>query len=227
MGISNGSELEKLEITACSVDESGNLVIDEDDKYYVMLNPTKYGHQESVRFSDEKALGEIGNRKRYASKDDEKIDLEIVIDGTGVVTGNGDISVETELEALTAMFCYDGDVHEPKHSRLVWGTFLFFGRMEKMKVDYTLFKPSGEPLRAKVNLSFVRFMTDQEESKEANRSSPDLSHIVEVKQGDTLPLLCYKIYRDSQYYIDVARINGIDNFRSLTVGEKLLFPPLS
>lgn len=226
MTATSGAELEKLEITACSVDESGSLVIDENDKYYVMLNPTKYGRQESVRFSDEKALGEIGNRKRYSNKDDEKVDIEIIIDGTGVVTGNSGITVESELDALSKMFCYDGDMHEPKHSRLVWGTFIFFGRMENMKVDFTLFKPSGEPLRAKVNLKFVRFMTDQEENREANRSSPDLSHIVEVKQGDTLPLLCHRIYKDSQYYIEVARVNRIDNFRALTVGEKLLFPPL-
>lgn len=224
-GESSG-QLEKLEITACSVDDGGNLVIDEDDKYYVMLNPTKFGHKENTQFSDEKALGEIGNRKRYSSKGDEKIDLEIIIDGTGVVTDDASITVETELAALAAMFSYDGDVHEPKHSRLVWGTFIFFGRLENMGVDYTLFKPSGEPLRAKVNLSFVRFMTDEEESKAANRSSPDLSHLVEIRQGDSLPLLCHRIYKDSQYYMDVARVNGIDNFRALTPGDKLLFPPL-
>ena len=69
-------------------------------------------------------------------------------------------------------------------------------------------------------------MSTKEQELAANRSSPDLSHLVEVRDGDTLPLLCDRIYGDAAYYVDVARFNGLDNFRQLTPGVRLHFPPL-
>lgn len=226
MDIFGSGEHEKLEITACSVDASGNVTIDEKDKISVMLNPNSYKRKQRVRFSDEKAMGEIGNRKRFCRMDDDSVSIEVVIDGTGVVTHDASITVDGEIEKLKSLVGYSGSKHQPKHSRLVWGTLVFFGRMKTMDVNYALFKPSGEPLRASVLLMFVKFMTDKEESIGANRSSPDLSHIVHVKTGDTLPLLCHRIYNDCRYYMEVARINSIDNFRVLNVGDRLLFPPL-
>jgi len=95
-----------------------------------------------------------------------------------------------------------------------------------MSVDYTLFKPSGEPLRAKVTVAFKEFMSQEEESLRADRKSADLTHVVEVRAGDTLPLLCERIYKDSGYYTQVARLNNINNFRDIKPGTRLFFPPL-
>ena len=95
-----------------------------------------------------------------------------------------------------------------------------------MSCEYTLFKPSGEPLRVKIKLSFGGFMSKGEEAKKANRSSPDLTHHIEVRAGDTLPALCYRIYRDSSYYTEIARINNLTSFRTLQPGTRLSFPPL-
>jgi len=69
-------------------------------------------------------------------------------------------------------------------------------------------------------------MTSQEEALAAQRSSPDLTHVVEVKEGDTLPLLCYRVYKDCSYYPQVAKANNLTDFRHLKPGTKLSFPPL-
>ena len=152
---------------------------------------------------------------------------DLILDGTGVVVLIGMSDVKTMVQNLMdVVYKYIGTNHEPNHVRLLWGSLIFFGRVESIGVDYTLFKPSGEPLRAKLQLTFVGWMSDQEASLKANRSSPDLTHIVEVKAGDSLPLLCYRIYKDSAYYMEVARVNNITNFRDLKPGLKLRFPPL-
>ena len=109
---------------------------------------------------------------------------------------------------------------------VLWGSQIFVGRLTSMKVDATLFKASGEPLRAKLDLEFKSYVSSEEEALRANRSSPDMSHLVEVRAGDTLPLLCYRIYRDSSYYLEVARYNNLTDFRDLEPGRKLHFPPL-
>jgi nucleoid-associated protein YgaU len=48
-----------------------------------------------------------------------------------------------------------------------------------------------------------------------------------VKSGDTLPLLAKEIYGSSEYYLRVAEVNGIDDFRNLTPGQQIIFPPLA
>jgi nucleoid-associated protein YgaU len=98
--------------------------------------------------------------------------------------------------------------------------------MQTMSTHYTLFKPSGAPLRAKVDLSFVGAMSKRETELVSNLSSPDLTHLVEVRDGDTLPLLCNRIYGDPGYYLEVARFNQLTDFRNLRPGWKLHFPPL-
>lgn len=61
----------------------------------------------------------------------------------------------------------------------------------------------------------------------ANGNSPDMSHLVTMRAGDTLPLLCKRIYSDPAYYMEVARVNRLVNFRNLLPGSVLRFPPLS
>ena len=58
-------------------------------------------------------------------------------------------------------------------------------------------------------------------------SSPDLTHRVTVKDGDILPLLTYKTYNDQSYYLQVARVNRLRNFRRLVAGTTLVFPPIA
>jgi nucleoid-associated protein YgaU len=48
-----------------------------------------------------------------------------------------------------------------------------------------------------------------------------------VKAGDTLPWLCYNIYGDSRYYLEIARVNKLINFRKLREGDELYFPPIA
>jgi nucleoid-associated protein YgaU len=66
---------------------------------------------------------------------------------------------------------------------------------------------------------------EQQALQEAN-SSPDLTHTIEVKAGDTLPLLCYQVYKNAAYYPEVARINRLNNLHELRPGQRLTFPPL-
>lgn len=219
-----------MEITACTVSEDGTLTVKESEKFDVMINPSSYSFENSVCFNKSRAQGAIGSRNQFSHMNDGKVGFDLVIDGTGVVNlpipGIGSDDVKTQIKNLSAVLGYDGKEHEPKHSRLVWGTLIFYGRMTSMSTTYSVFKPSGEPLRAKIGLKFTGFMTNEEGALAANNSSPDLSHLIEVQAGDTLPLLCNRVYKDSTYYMEVARINHLENFRSIKPGERLIFPPL-
>jgi nucleoid-associated protein YgaU len=83
-----------------------------------------------------------------------------------------------------------------------------------------------EPLRATARAKFKGFVEDNLRVAMENNSSPDLTHVREVKKGDTLPLMTFRIYGDSKYYLEVAKANNITNFRKLEVGQRIFFPPI-
>lgn len=183
--------LVKLTISPVAIDEAGKVTIKQDPqdpKFEVMLNPSSYNHQYTIVYDQTKALGQIRANPKFSAIGAEKVSFDIVLDGTGVTSpgrGSPDVtSVPSRIRELnTVVYQYDGNSHEPNHVRLLWSTLIFFGRLDSMSVDYTLFKPSGEPLRAKVTLNFVGFMSKEEQALQANRSSPDLSLACSSRRG--------------------------------------------
>lgn len=224
-----------LTISPCSVNDGKISVDGSRKKFEAMINPAGYEHTFKLSYSKNRVLGQPGTEAKYDASHPEKIILkELVLDATGAVVANlnsalsDPVPVKEQIELLKdVVYTYRGTKHEAPIVQLKWGELLFYGRVESLKFDYTLFKPSGVPLRAKVTLTFIEYQSSEEISKEAATESPDLTHLIEVKAGDTLPLLCYQVYRDCAYYIEVAKINNLTNFRDLKPGIKLQFPPLS
>lgn len=227
MSISTGLK-KKLTISPCTVSGATITVDSGKPAFEAMINPAGYKRQLKIDYNKKKTLGQASAEPKFNAICPETLTLQdLILDGTGVVALIGMQSVKDMVDMLLkVVYNYEGDKHESNYVRLLWGSFIFFGRAESISLDYTLFKPSGEPLRAKVQLSFTGWMSKEEGSLRANRNSPDLSHLVEVKIGDTLPLLCNRIYNDSSYYREVARINNLTNFRNLEPGIVLRFPPL-
>jgi nucleoid-associated protein YgaU len=223
----------KLSITRCSV-ENGRTREHPGDVFRVTINPADYKHSFSVAYAgartdDERPLGKASVSPKFASVNAEKVSFAIVLDGTGVVADAEGTSVAGQMRALKAIaYAYDGSNHEPNVVKISWGSGLaaFYGRLESMTVNYTLFRPTGEALRARVEMSYISFSTPMEEALTAQRSSPDMTHTVRVRAGDTLPLLCQQIYRDGTKYLEIARLNGLDGFRALVPDTVLQFPPM-
>lgn len=217
-----------LKISGCTVSSDG--ILSEDSSrpaFEALINPAGYEHGFAISYTKNKAFGQAGTEPKYNITEAEKLTLKsLVLDGTGAVPG-AVVPVKTQVEQLRkAAYTFVGDKHEAPIVRVVWGSFVFYGRVEGLKFEYTLFMPNGDPLRAKVTLNLVEYNSQPELIKESKKSSPDLTHLIVVRAGDTLPLLCERIYRDSSYYLEVARINGLTAFRQLQPGTSLRFPPL-
>ena len=152
-----------------------------------------------------------------------------MLDGTGVVDAGRGTTVSDQIALLRDIaYEYKGDEHEPGPVELNWGDELkaFRARLSALDVTYTLFDPEGAPLRAKVKLDFVEALTPKEVAVEADNQSPDMTHLVRVVAGDTLPLLCQRIYKDASRYLEVAAHNDLDGFRALAPDTILRFPPI-
>jgi LysM repeat protein len=156
-----------------------------------------------------------------------------VLDGTGVdemgiVTLIAPKTVEERLETfLRVAYRYNGTIHEPNYLLVEWGALKLPCRLKSVTIKYTSFDRGGKPLRAELAVRLISDEETKQRTKKEEKQSPDLTHARVVRSGDTLPLLTREIYGSSAAYLDVARWNGLDDFRILTPGQELLFPPLA
>jgi len=224
-------KLEKMLILAFSDSEKAENggVSDADDKFEALINPESYTLQYKLKFSEgAQGQGTSGTQLKYEYTEPEEITFEFLFDNTGIIDGQPRTSIADDLKRFRdVLVAYKGDSHEPRHFKLVWGeNSIFKGRVTEVSINHKLFKPDGTPIRATANVKFKSSIEEQKRAARENRSSPDLTHIRKVKYGDTLPLMCYRIYNDPKYYLQVAEANELSNFRQLKPGTDIFFPPI-
>jgi hypothetical protein len=224
-------KLEKMLILAFSDSEKAENggVNDADDQFEALINPESYTLQYKLKFSQgAQGQGTSGAQLKYEYTEPDEITFDFLFDNTGIIDGQPRESVVDDLKKMKdVLIGYKGDSHEPRHLKLVWGeNSIFKGRVTELSINHKMFKPDGTPIRAIATVKFKSSIEEQKRAAKENKSSPDLTHIRKVKQGDTLPLMCYSNYGYPKYYLQVAEVNGLANFRQLKPGTDLFFPPL-
>ena len=187
------------------------------DKFTVLLNPAEYTRNKKLCYvPGENHLDRVAPEVLTLS--------DLVFDGTGVVAPpNGAVpqSVDAQLLALQAV------VSDPMTGKavgmpvveLLWGSLYFVGRLAALDVRYTLFKPSGEPLRARVTLKFNEYEVDYGKHKtRALAANANSTRVIEARAGSTLPLMCFDAGQDMTKYQEVARANGLTSCRNVAPG---------
>lgn len=194
--------------------------------FEAMFNPNSYTVNHKLNFDTKQAPGQGGGDPEFKNKESESFSLEFMIDGTGASKPAIPVVAQIALfnKVTTKM---NGTTHRPNYLIVQWGTFIRECVLQSASTTYTLFDSMGIPLRAKVSATFLERAGSELNAVASMFSSPDLTHTIEINQGDLLPLLTYKTYRDQKYYLQVARINRVKNFRRLKPGSQLKFPPLS
>lgn len=200
------------------------------DEFTVLLNPGNYTLNYEVQFAENQTPGTSGHELKFDKIKPQKLDFEFLFDRTGAIVGAGDIGdegVQKDVDKLREVALgYDGNIHRTRFLILSWGKLLFKCCLTSLSINYKLFRPDGVPLRATARAAFEEFREEEQRVREENNNSPDLTHIRTIRQGDTLPLMCYNIYGDSDLYLQVAEVNEITNFRNLEIGQKVFFPPI-
>jgi len=217
-------QLEKMKIIAYSDPALNNKV----GEFTATINPETYSTEYKIEYNEAQAQGQSASQARFTRKPPEEMSFEFLFDNTGIIDGNKRDDLTDEVNDFRELLVgYDGDTHEPKHFKLGWGTLLFKGRCTSLNINYKLFNSDGTPIRAICRVSFKGSLEENLRVALENNNSPDLTHYRVVKKGDTLPLMCFNIYGDSKYYLQVAKVNQLNNFRNLTVGDEIFFPPIT
>jgi hypothetical protein len=136
-------------------------------------------------------------------------------------------TVEKEVEEFKKLLMsYNGDTHQTSYLKLLWGGYSLSCRLKSMDVEYSLFRKDGRPIRAKVKCSFKGTIDYKLMVAKEKKSSPDLTHERVIQMNDDLALLSESIYQNNTFYIDVAKNNKLLSFRQLSLGQKIIFPPI-
>ena len=223
--------LKLLEIIAY---EDKDLLVTSGKTFVAMVNPGNYTYSKGIHYNANGAMNG-GKAPTYQAYEGKDLRLEFTLDSTGAlydwmnpVTSQNLLPLPGRIKTLEeTVYKYDGKAHEPSYIRILWGTLNYTGRLKTLDVKYTLFNSEGEPVRALVKLLILEYIDPKTQEKQKNSSSPDLTHLVTVKAGDTLPLLCQRIYKSGMYCSEVARVNNLTGFRDIAPGTQLFFPPLT
>lgn len=214
--------LEKLLIKAYEqADYSGSVV----GEFSAYVNPNEITLAYEMEYDSAQGSGTTNSRMNFKKVKPGDMSLTLLIDGTGA---NGTlIEVQERVEQFQTVTGYNGNIHRPNYLKIMWGT-LQIKRcvLKSASIAYKLFKPDGVPLRAVITANFTDNSDDQTRVALTRDESPDLTHVRIAKAGDSLPGLCFQIYGNPSYYLEVARANQLDSFRQLVPGTKLFFPPL-
>jgi len=196
------------------------------------INPETFTKTSHIELDTTRAHGQPGATSKYKSTAPEELKIEFILDGTKTMEGYVDkyknLDVTDQIQLFTkCVYQYKDNIHRPMFLIVRWGSDVKFPCvMSHMDINYSLFKPNGDPLRAKITANFIKYES-QKAIEAVNRpSSPDLTHYRKVNEGDRLDLMTYKVYNDSKYFLQVAQANALTSVRNLKAGTQIYLPPL-
>lgn len=202
--------------------------------FEVPFNPERYALTKSVQTVEIPIPGLDSPVLQFIRGQNEKITVELFFDTTdaGLIDDVDDVRDLTgEVYALLKI---DRETHAPPRLRLTWGEagqLFSFGSslsprcvLESVNQEFLLFSPGGVPLRAKLTCTFREYKTIEEQLKETPKHSSDRTKLHTLARGETLALVAYREYGDSEEWRRIAESNAVENPRRVAPGTRLLVP---
>jgi Contractile injection system tube protein/LysM domain len=224
--------MEKLTITPFS--KQGQLL--EAEKIIVGFNPNSYSITKNVRWNppENSATGSTSATRLtdaptldFGGGESRQLSLELFFDITEPDKRQTDVRQETDRIVRLTQINRNLEPKRPPTVKVAWGNattadFPFVGVISNLTQRFTLFKGTGEALRATLNVTFTEFLDPQ---KNLRQTDPELTTRV-VKRGDTLANIAAEVYRDAALWRLIAEANGLDDPRGLEIGRRLTIPKL-
>lgn len=156
--------------------------------------------------------------------------LELIFDTT--LLDNQDVRGYTnQLLAFTLMGGGDpgkSDL-EPPVVQFVWGDLMLFAAViKKVELHFTLFLPSGIPVRARAKVDFIQLLDEDGKMGSQNpttRTPARKTHV--VQHGDRLDYLAFQEYGQPGLWREIASANDLDDPLEIHPGQVLVIPKLS
>ena len=214
--------------------------------FEVQINPEEINRNFSIKYHEPSTPGANGSEFQFEKVNPEELELKFILDGTGAVLQSNkpspdmlgtllnELPAEAQLayvplrvaQLQAAVYDFSDEQHRTPFILVQYGKLVFMGLLQTMAVNYNLFNPAGIPLRAEISLSLKAHSPFKESSAVLSLLSADLTRHHLVAAGENILRICHDTYKDERYYLEVARVNGIINFRNIPEGTQLILPPI-
>lgn len=167
-----------------------------------------------------------------------------VTTGTDKGMGENASSVTTETDKIYQLIKIEPKRHAPPICILVWnaefpgssiGSLTQVGNqdrngfqciVESVKQKFTLFTPTGVPLRATLTVTLREYKTLEQQLDHLGRSSPNRTHAHIVQREEKLADIAAHYYDRPGEWRPIAEANNIEDPRRISAGIFLAIPPL-
>lgn len=193
------------------------------------FNPGQLRLQKSTDWNSPIAPGfKIAAIPEFAGAQPQRMSLQIFLDSSMTPSGT---TVMDEVEALLG--CCEVTLPSIAAKQpctpwvfFQWGGFStvsFVAYVNSVSATYTLFNPSGVPIRATCDLEITQIpLLTAGQNPTSGALTARRTH--RVTAGDTLPSLAWREYGDPTAWRVIAEANDIDDPMRLPVGLDLLLP---
>ena len=154
--------------------------------------------------------------------------FELMFDVTEAIDGQPVQDVRAKTNAVVALTRIEPKKQRPPMCEVSWGPapvnsdFPFLGVITNLTQNFTLFRSTGEPVRAKLTVVMSEALdvdTDQ------RQTDPELT-TRRVRRGDSVTAIAAELYGDSALWRVIAEANNLDDPRRLPIGRTLTIPKL-
>lgn len=195
----------------------------------VEFNPTEYSLAKSAQIAEIGIPGLDSPVLQFIRGQNEKLTLDLFFDTTSSGLGEtGVTDVRTLTRSIYQLVKIQPKTHAPPRLLFVWGSLSFKAIVESVTQKFTLFNPTGVPLRATLSVTFREYKTLQDQLAELNLQSPDQTKRRVVRQHDTLNRIAAEEYNDPHQWrlIVLNNTQVLTSFRRLQPGTVLMIPPI-
>src|SRR5215469_13896140 len=143
------------------------------NRIQVQFNPEKYSLTKGVQIAEIGIPGLDSPVLQFVRGQNEKITLELFFDTTDSGIADNPVDVRTSTVKIYDLLKINPETHAPPRCKLSWGDggqLFSFGSgpnprcvLESVNEEFSLFSPSGVPVRAKLTVTFREYKTIKEQ----------------------------------------------------------------
>lgn len=202
------------------------------EKIPVHFNPEEYTLNRDINYAQTNIPGLSGPVLQFVNGNMETLEMELLVD-TFEEHKVGNISLNQAREdvrnlttKITGLMDIYSDTHAPPILIFSWGSLVFTCVLARVSQRFILFRPDGVPLRARLNVTFNKYIDPEREAKAVNRQTADYSKVHTVHEGETVSRLATRYYENPLQWRPIAIANRLLNPRQIGVGQQLVIPSL-
>lgn len=202
------------------------------DRIPVMFNPEEYTVDRDINYAQTAIPGLSAPILQFVSGGSQSLEMELFLDTLEVhraadrVLNRAHEDVRRLTRSLTDLMNVDRTTHAPPVLLFTWGSLSFTCVLARASQRFTMFRPDGIPVRARLQVTFTEFRNVDLEAKEIRRETADYTKSYMVSEGDSLTAIAGREYNNAKLWRPIALRNGIDDPRALPAGLRLVIPQL-